>query len=70
MKKLLIILLVLPITVIAQTKKPRQTTKKAPKETHYYYDSLGVKRNRDSAINAAVEQTIESMKAKGYVKPN
>lgn len=70
MKKLLFILLALPILAVSQTKKPRQVTKRAPKEVRYYYDSLGVKRNWDSTMSIVIKQVIDTMEVKGYVKPN
>ena len=64
MKKLLFILLALPVLASAQTKKPKKS------KPTYYYDSLGIKHNRDSAMNVAIKRTMDSMKARGYVKPN
>ena len=68
MKKLLFILLALPILAVSQTKKPRQATKRAPKETRYYYDSLGAKRNWDSMMTIVIKQVIDTMKVRGYIK--
>jgi len=67
MKKLLFILLALPVIASAQTEKPKKSKKSKPT---YYYDSLGIKHNRDSAMNVAIKRTMDSMKARGYVKPN
>jgi len=59
MKKLLTLLLfLLPILTIAQTKQPK-----------YYYDSSGGRHSWDSAKKVAIQRTIDSMKIKGYLKP-
>ena len=70
MKKLILILMLLPILATAQTKKPRHVNKRASKEVRYYYDSLGAKRNWDSTMSIIIKQVIDTMKAGGYVKPN
>lgn len=68
MKKLLILLFLVPVISIAQTKKPRHAVKRISKEVRYYYDSLGVKHNFDSSINIIIQQVIDTMKVRGYIK--
>lgn len=68
MKRLLFIILALPLLTTAQARKPRHATKRASKEVHYYYDSLGVKRNRDSAMTLVIKQVMDTMRVRGYLK--